>query len=363
MSTTVLPITEDDLLDVINLVDGAFAPLTGFLGGDDYRSVIDAMCLADGTPWTIPVTLAVDEAHAATLRRHDHVHLVRATTGEAVATLDVHDLFRANPATDIAPVYGVTTHEHPGVRKELARSPRRVGGTVRWLDGVPVPRGPFGRSPAETRAHFAQAGWRRVVGFQTRNPIHRAHEHLQRSALEVTDGLFVQPLVGWKAAGDFTTDAVLAAYDTMARHFYPRDRVLIGTLATQMRYAGPREAVFHAIIRRNFGCTHFIVGRDHAGVGNYYGLYDAQRLCLDFGARLGIEILALGGPFHCTRCLGPATEHTCGHDAADRREISGTLIRSLLARGERPAPELMRTEIADVLIALQGEQRLFHAAA
>jgi len=213
-------------------------------------------------------------------------------------------------------------------------------------------------TPAETKKIFKQNNWLTVTGFQTRNPIHTAHECLQRKALEITDGLFIQPLIGWKKKGDFTPEAVVKAYEKMIARFFPPHRVQLAMLRTPMRYAGPREAVFHALIRRNFGCTHFVVGRDHAGVGNFYGKYDAHKLCRQFND-LGIKILYLQGPYYCKKCGTVVTEDDCRHGPEQAIPISGTEIRSLLSQGKVPPRELMREEIADVLLALQKKDRLF----
>lgn len=360
MNLPELNITEDDWLDIQNISLGAFKPLEGFMLEADYRAVIQEMRLSSGIPWTIPVTLAVPDSFSAEIRRHEKVALVRSKTATKVAELTVESIFHADYSTDIERVFKTTSLSHPGVKKETGKSSLRVGGKLSKVVSESPRDNPFFITPTQSRETFVKRGWKKVVGFQTRNPIHRAHEHLQRIGLEITDGLFIQPLVGWKKEGDFTADAVISAYTVMAEQFFPRHRIVLGTLNTQMRYAGPREAVFHSIIRKNYGCTHFIVGRDHAGVGNFYGKYESQELCRRFDGELGIEILALGGPFHCRKCLGIATEHSCGHDADARSEISGTLIRKLLSEGKRPPEEFMRAEIADALIHLKTENRLFY---
>ncbi len=349
-----LLIDDDSVLEVRNLLQGVFHPLSGFLSGRDYRRVVDQMHLSDGSPWTIPVTLEVPEGEVASVKKVKELELA-SRTGEVVGRLQVEDLFQVDDQ-DLRKVFGTTDDRHPGVRKERSRSPFRVGGVV---SGVATTRsnGHF-LTPREVREKFHGRGWKTVTGFQTRNPIHRAHEYLQRVALEITDGLFLQPLIGWKKQGDITPEAILAAYETMVLKFYPADRVLLGTLETPMRYAGPREAVFHALIRKNFGCTHFIVGRDHAGVGDFYGKYEAQEFCKRF-PDLGITILYLAGPYFCGACGHIVTEKSCPHGEKHVVHVSGTEVRDRLRRGERPPVEYMRPEIAEVLLGMQREGKLF----
>jgi sulfate adenylyltransferase len=250
-------------------------------------------------------------------------------------------------------VYGTPEAQHPGVAHFLGMGSHFVGGAVKLLHRVPSEFSDQEWTPAETRAWFQKANWKSVVGFQTRNVPHLGHEYLLRLALEQCDGLFIQPIVGQKKTGDFTTASVLTSYRALIKDFLPSHRVLLGVLSTSMRYAGPREAVFHAIIRRNYGCTHFIVGRDHAGVGKYYGKYAAHDLTREFDGRLGIEILRFAGPFHCSRCGGIVTERTCSHETtlpSAVRHISGTDMRNILLRGVRS--DLMRPEIIDSVASL-----------
>ena len=337
-------INEETLQDVINIETGLLAPLTGFMGAEDFRNVVDHCRLADGQVFPLPITLDVPPEQFEMIRPGDVLTLEYA--GHPVAELDAESKFFMTDE-DIAAVFRTSEDVHPGVRKERERSACRVGGAVRLtdrslLDGA--------LKPEETRQAFAEKGWKTVVGFQTRNPIHKAHEHIQRIGLEVCDGLFINPIVGWKKTGDFTQEAVMAAYHRMIGEFYPKDRVYIAGLKTQMRYAGPREAVFHAIIRRNLGCTHFIIGRDHAGVGGYYGAYDAHILARELEPDLGIQLLLTREPYYCKKCGQIVTDKHCAHYDTDRVEISGTIIRKYISDGYIPDEIMLRKEIFDAIL-------------
>ncbi|MBU0573954.1 MAG: sulfate adenylyltransferase [Candidatus Margulisbacteria bacterium] len=352
-----LRIDNDSWLECCNIGLGLFAPLKGFMVSEDYRSVVKNMRLKNGHPWTIPVTLDVPEEMTGDIKRSGKLVLANHK-GDNVAEVLVEDVFSVNYGNDIKKIFGTDDVRHPGIVKELSRSRFRVGGPVKVLkyekDLFPA----YSLTPSQTRGIFKKHGWKTVVGFQTRNPIHAAHEYLQRKALSSADGLFIHPLIGWKKKGDFSPLAVVSAYEKMVADFYPANRVAFGILRTPMRYAGPREAVFHALIRKNFGCTHFIVGRDHAGVGNYYGKYEAQELCKKF-PDLGIEILHYHGPYYCKQCQEVVTVEHCDHDAEHILPISGTEIRRSLSEGRLPREEFMRKEIADVLIELHKEDKLF----
>lgn len=296
--------------------------------------------------------LTVDQATAGRLRGQPVITLL--FRGVKVGSLDLVDVSRIDRDEVCPKLFGTTDAAHPGVAALYRGGNYILAGPVRLTQRVAFEFSAFEMTPAETRAYFAAQNWRTVAGFQTRNVPHRAHEYLQRVALEVVDGLFIQPLVGRKKVGDYTPEAVLAGYRCLIDGFYPPDRVLLGILSTAMRYAGPREAIFHAIVRRNYGCTHFIVGRDHAGVGGYYGKYAAHDLITQFEGELGISILRLHGPYYCGRCGGIVTDKTCPHIATDptaTTEISGTLMRSILLGGGEPLPHLMRPEVVS---SLQG---------
>ena len=355
--TTTLTVSLETCVEIYNIGNGAFGPLKGFMDSADYRSVVENMHLDSGEPWTIPITLDVPEDKVEKVIKSERLNLTDHK-GLEVAELIVEDLYKADFENDIKKVFGTDDIAHPGVRKETARSIYRVGGPLEVFEHKAHFFSEYSLSPAQAREQFSKNRWQSIAGFQTRNPLHRAHEHLQRIAMEIVDGLFIHPLIGWKKQGDFSPEAVIKAYEKMVEEFYPKKSVVLGTLETPMRYAGPREAVFHAIIRRNFGCTHFIVGRDHAGVGDYYGKYDAHKLCRQFND-LGIEILALCGPYYCSKCGAVVTEKSCPHDSAHALSISGTQVREMLEKGIRPPVEYMRPEIADVLIRLQKEDKLF----
>ena len=341
-----IDINEETLQDVINIETGLFYPLTGFMGEEDFHSVVETYKLEDGQVFTIPVTLDVPKNVFDRLSAQDELEFLFHE--ETVAKMSVESKYVMTDC-DIEKVFMTLDENHPGVWKEKNRYPYRVGGRTSLtkrslLDGA--------LKPDETKSVFKSKGWKTVVGFQTRNPIHKAHEHIQRLGLDTCDGLFINPIVGWKKKGDFTQEAVISAYETMIREFYPEDRVYMAGLKTQMRYAGPREAVFHAIIRRNLGCTHFIIGRDHAGVGGYYGAYDAHALArkLSEENNLGINLLLTREPYYCTKCKQIVTDHTCGHYNTHRVEISGTIIRKYISEGSIPDEIMLRKEIFDAIL-------------
>ena len=339
-----IAIQEETLQDVINLETGLLAPLTGFMGEADFRAVVDRYHLSNGQVFPLPITLDIPPDQFRELCPGDMLTL--EYKGSPVAEMDVESKFCLTEE-DLEKVFCTLENAHPGVRKERGRSACRVGGPVRLLQRerlADVLR------PEETRQVFAEKGWKTVVGFQTRNPIHKAHEHIQRIGLEVCDGLFINPIVGWKKTGDFTQEAVMAAYHRMMEEFYPRHRVHIAGLKTQMRYVGPREAVFHAIIRRNLGCTHFIIGRDHAGVGGYYGPYDAHTLARRLEPELGIQLLLTREPYFCKKCGQIVTDKHCAHYETDRVEISGTIIRQYIQEGHIPDELMLRREIFEAIL-------------
>ncbi len=342
-------INEETLQDLINIETGLLAPLKGFMGAEDFRSVVDQCTLADGQVFPIPITLDVEETLWRSLRPG---HSLALTVGEQiVAELTVESVFEVK-REDIQAVFGTDDEAHPGAHKELHRTPWRVGGPTKLLDQTLLEDA---LKPEDTKRVFREKGWKTVVGFQTRNPIHKAHEHIQRIGLELCDGLFINPIVGWKKKGDFTQEAVMAAYHTMIAQFYPKERVHIAGLKTQMRYAGPREAVFHAIIRRNLGCTHFIIGRDHAGVGGYYGPYDAHALARKLSEEhdLGIALLLTREPYYCTKCKQVVTDKHCDHYRTHRVEISGTIIRQYIKDGCIPDEMMLRREVFEAILACE----------
>ena len=329
---------------------GAMSPLTGFMPADDYRSVVEEMRLRAGPVWTIPITLPVSEEEAAGLRDGQEVALYEE--GEhLLGILELAGRYRPDREREAAQVYATTETAHPGVARLYAAGPIYLAGDV-WLVDRPRER-PFAElrlDPLHTRRAFDQRGWRRVVGFQTRNPIHRAHEYIQKTALEVCDGLFLHPLVGETKADDIPADVRIRSYQALLCDYYPADRVLLAVFPAAMRYAGPREAVFHAIARQNYGCTHFIVGRDHAGVGRYYGTYDAQRIFDRFApGELAITPLCFEHTFYCRRCGCVVSKKTCPHDESEHLLLSGTQVREMLRRGEPLPAEFTRPEVDRIL--------------
>jgi len=327
------------------LATGAYSPLTGFLSRDDYLRVLHEMRLASGLPWSLPITLRV--ADAAGLRE---TVALKGPAGGIVGLLEVQDVFRHSKEEEAQLVYGTTDAQHPGVAQLYAQGDVLVGGDVRLLER-PAPLFPeLALDPADTRRAFAERGWRTVVGFQTRNPVHRAHEYIQKAALETVDGLLLHPLLGPTKDDDVPAAVRVSSYRVLLERYYPRDRVLLAGFPTAMRYAGPREAVFHALVRKNYGCTHFIVGRDHAGVGNYYGSYDAQHIFDRFTpAELGIQPVRFEHAFFCRRCGGMASPKTCPHEAASHVILSGSKVREMLRSGVLPPPEFSRPEVVQVL--------------
>jgi len=350
-------VDKDTSSEIFNIGIGAFYPLKGFMDSADYKNVVENMHLDNGSPWTIPVTLDIPEEKTADFIKADKA-ILKDGSGEDLAELFVEDVYEVDFDNDIKKIFATEDKSHPGVAKEISRSVYRVGGPIKILKHKSIIFPEYSLSPEQTKEKFKEKGWRTVAGFQTRNPIHRAHEYLQRVAMEVTDGVFIQPLVGWKKANDFSSLAVMKSYEKMLDEFYPKAKALLGVLTTPMRYAGPREAIFHALIRRNFGCTHFIIGRDHAGVGRYYKEYDGHELSTRF-SNLGIEILRLYGPYYCRKCKDIVTEKTCVHGERYSSPVSGTYIRSIFSVGKSPSQRYMRKEISELLVKLGKDNKLF----
>lgn len=331
--------------DVMNLATGVFSPLEGFMNEDDYRGVLYHKRLANGLPWTIPIVLDVGEED---IRRLGHP-TVLVYDGHPVALFHPGKPFRYDKEEFARHVYGTTDRRHPGVARLEGMKEWLVGGEVDLIQEIETPFYKYSLRPIETRVLFETKGWRTVVGFQTRNVPHLGHEYVQKTALTFADGLFINPVIGRKKSGDFKDEVILKAYDALMAHYYLKERAVMAILRTEMRYAGPREAIFHAIVRKNFGCTYFIVGRDHAGVGNFYPPYAAQEIFDEF-PDLGIMPLFFKAFFHCRRCGSVANEKTCPHGEEDRLNFSGTRLRELLSKGEVPPKELIRPEVARIII-------------
>jgi len=340
-----IQLTSRELSDLDMLASGALSPLEGFMGRADYESVVEEMHLQSGLPWALPVCLAVDGPPSG-----DRVALVRED-GTPVAVLEVEESYPYDREREAERCFRTTDDAHPGVARLYAQRPVYLAGRVTVFERAESEFQELARDPAETRRIFAERGWKRVVGFQTRNPIHRAHEYLTKVALETVDGLLVHPLVGDTKSDDVPAAVRVECYRTLLEGYYPDDRVLLSAFPAAMRYAGPREAIWHAICRKNYGCSHFIVGRDHAGVGDYYGTYDAQLIFDEFAPHeLDVEPMFFEHTFWCTVCGSMASTKSCPHGTDDRVFLSGTKVREMLGAGDVPPGEFTRAEVAKVLI-------------
>ena len=349
-------LTPREMADLECLAVGAFSPLEGFLGKADYQSVVANMRLANGLVWSLPVTLAATADEVLVLKKGGDV-VLRDPQGEPLAILHLDEIYAYDREEEAESVFRTSDAAHPGVAALLAQGEWLLGGKVTVLR-LPRHR-PFvsyRRTPREVRRAVADRGWRTVVGFQTRNPVHRAHEYITKCALEQVDGLLMHPLVGETAGDEVPADVRMRAYDALLKGYYPQDRVLLSVFVAAMRYAGPREAIFHALCRKNYGCTHFIVGRDHAGIGPYYGSFDAQDIFNEFTAdELGITPMFFDRSFWCTACGAMATAKTCPHGPADRVALSGSDLRRRLASGEEIPVEFSRPEVTEILRGPSGE--------
>jgi sulfate adenylyltransferase len=340
-----VPLTSRELSDLDMLASGALSPLEGFMGRDDYDRVLEEMRLAKGIPWALPVCLAVDHEPQS-----DEVTLTDEA-GKPFAVLEMDEVYEYDKEREARNAFRTTDEAHPGVARLYAQKPLYLAGKVTVFERAQPAFPELALDPAETRAAFAERGWKRVVGFQTRNPIHRAHEYLTKGALETVDGLLIHPLVGDTKSDDVPAATRVECYRVLLENYYPQGRVVLSAFPAAMRYAGPREAIWHAICRKNYGCSHFIVGRDHAGVGDYYGTYDAQLIFDDFEPHeLDIEPMFFEHAFWCKVCGQMATPKTCPHGGDDHVFLSGTKVRELLAAGQLPPPEFSRPQVADVLI-------------
>jgi len=352
-----IPLTDVGVSDLEMIANGAMSPLTGFMMKADYDSVVQNMRLANGLVWSLPITLPVSRAAAGDLHVGEEIALVESngvTNGKAaiLGVMKIAEKFEYDKTREAKEVYRTTETAHPGVARVMNQGEICLAGEI-WMinhsSNVTFPD--FRREPAETRRIFNERNWRTVVGFQTRNPIHRAHEYIQKCAMEIVDGLLLHPLVGETKKDDIPADLRMQSYESLLQDYYPAQRVLLSVFPAAMRYAGPREAIFHAMCRKNYGCTHFIVGRDHAGVGKYYGTYDAQKIFTEFKSEdLGITPLFFENSFYCKKCGAIVTSKTCPHDSSLHVVLSGTQVREMLGRGEAPPPEFTRAEVATILM-------------
>ena len=340
-------VSSDLARDIENIAYGVLSPLEGFIGRNDLESVLTNKRLSSDLVWTIPIVLDASKDALSNVKEGDSVALVD-TTRLPFAVLDIEEIYPYKKREFAEQVYGTTDQAHPGVAKTFGMGDFLVGGKVSLIDQLFDEFQRYRLKPVETRVLFKEKGWRTIVGFQTRNIPHIGHEYVQKTALTFVDGLFVNPVIGKKKPGDFKDDVILEAYTALLNSYYLRDTVVMAILRTEMRYAGPREAIFHALVRKNFGCTHFVVGRDHAGVGKYYPPYAAQQIFDEF-PDLGIIPLFFKSFFYCNKCGSVVNEKICPHDASNRIDFSGTKLRGQLSSGQGPPKELIRPEVAAVL--------------
>lgn len=337
--------------DLEMIAIGGFSPLTGFMNQSDYNRVVSEMRLANGVAWSIPITLSVTEKVANSFKKGDLIRLDNQY-GEFIGVLEFAEKYHYDKKQEAINVYRTDEDKHPGVQVVYNQGSVNIAGDVWLLERKPNPQFPkYQIDPAASRQIFREKGWKTIVGFQTRNPIHRAHEYIQKCALETVDGLFLHPLVGATKSDDIPADVRMRCYEILLENYYPDDRVILAINPAAMRYAGPREAIFHALVRKNYGCTHFIVGRDHAGVGDYYGTYDAQHIFDEFEpGELGIIPMKFEHAFYCTRTKQMATSKTSPSKPEERVHLSGTKVREMLRRGESPPAEFSRPEVAAELV-------------
>ena len=342
-----ITLSESLAADVANIAHGVYSPLEGFMVREDYESVLELMRLSSDVPWTIPIILDVEKSELGGAVPGDEVALYLG--GRPIAILRIEEVYTWDKKEYAEKVFKTTDLRHPGVARTMRRKSLLVGGPILLLNDPPEPFERYRLWPKETRVLFRERGWRTIAAFQTRNVPHLGHEYIQKAALTFTDGLFINPLVGWKKPGDYRDEVIVDAYRVLIEHYYPPNAVVFSVLRMEMRYAGPREAIHHAIVRKNFGATHFIVGRDHAGVGNFYGPYEAWEIFKEF-PDLGITPLFVREAFYCRKCGGMVNEKICPHGEEYRVRISGTKLREMIRRSEKPPEYMMRPEVAEAIL-------------
>lgn len=347
-----LRISDESVSDVENIASGVFSPLEGFMGKADVRNVLNEMRLPNDLPWTIPIVLDASPEEAARFKEGKDILLVNES-GRPVAILHLEEKYQYEKDELAEKVFLTMDRAHPGVAKVAGMKDVLLAGPLDLLEISPTPFDRYKLSPKETRILFKEKGWKTIVAFQTRNTPHIGHEYVQKTALTFTDGIFVNPVIGRKKKGDFKDEVILASYDELIKHYYLKERAVMAILQMEMRYAGPREAIHHAVVRKNFGCTHIIIGRDHAGVGTYYHPYAAQDIFEEF-PDLGIAPLFFRAFYFCKKCQSVVNEKICPHPPCEQIQFSGTKIRDLLVKGQIPPPELMRPEVAKVIMQFEN---------
>jgi len=340
-----------EIADLEMIANGAFSPLRGFVNSKDYESILHSMHLTNGLPWTVPITLSISAEGKDKIRESDELAMY-GMGDRCLGILEVEEIYPADKKREALQVYKTDDANHPGVAAVYHQGDYYVAGTVHLFDRIAhSDLVKYRLDPKETRVLFDKKGWSTVVAFQTRNPVHRAHEYIQKCAMETVDGLLLHPLVGATKSDDIPANVRMRCYEVILENYYPRDRVVLSVMPANMRYAGPKEAIMHAIIRKNYGVSHFIVGRDHAGVGSYYGTYDAHYIFREFDPKaIDITPLFFDYTFFCRRCGGMASTKTCPHDKSNHIFLSGTKVREMLKQGQVPPPEFTRPEVAKVLM-------------